>query len=99
MIPSVVIDRSLGGLHPHVGATVVVVAEMNLPRLTTHLTVLDIGMDGSAGGIHTDGHDFGAVGTGHLDLRVPGLGIVGLTHVASPPRLPRVRLARTLPGQ
>ena len=36
------------------GTTVVIIAEVYLPRLTTHLTVLHIGLDGSAGGIDTD---------------------------------------------
>ena len=43
---------------------------MYLPRLTTHLTVLYVGLDGSAGGIDTDGYDFAAVGAVHLDLGV-----------------------------
>src|SRR6186997_347036 len=46
---------ALGGLDPHVGTTVVIIAEVYLPRLTTYLTVLYIGLDGSAGGIDTDG--------------------------------------------
>jgi hypothetical protein len=68
----------LGALDPHVGATVVVVAEVNLPRPTTHLAVLYIGLDRSAGGVHTDGYDFPAVGTDYVDLRVPCLDVSGL---------------------
>jgi hypothetical protein len=60
------------------GATVVIVAEVYLPRPTTHLTVFHIGLDGSAGGIDTDRYDLAAVGTVHLDLGVPGLKVSGL---------------------
>ena len=60
------------------GTTVVIVAEVYLPRLTTHLTVLYIGLDGSASGIDSDGYDFAAVGAAHLDLGVPGLNVGGL---------------------
>ena len=69
---------ALGGLDPHVGPTVVVVAQVYLPRPTAHLTVLHIGLNRSAGGIDTDGYDFAAVGTAHLELRVPGLDVGGL---------------------
>jgi hypothetical protein len=61
-----------------VGGTVVIVAEVNLPRPTTHLTVLDIGLDRFTGGVDTDRYDLAAVGTVHLDLRVPGLEVSGL---------------------
>jgi hypothetical protein len=53
--------------------TLVIVAEVNLPRPTAHLTVLDISLDGSAGRIDTDRDGLTAVGATHLDLGVPGL--------------------------
>jgi hypothetical protein len=63
---------------PTVGAAVVIVAEVNQPRPTTHLTVLYIGLHGSAGRIDTNRYDFAAVGTAHLNLRVPDLNVGGL---------------------
>jgi hypothetical protein len=60
---------------------VIVVAEMDLPRPTAHLTILHIGLDGPASRIDTDRYDLPAVRALHLDLGVPGLRLGGLQQV------------------
>ena len=63
----------LGGFHRYVGRAVVIITDVYLPRSTTHLTVLDVGLDGPAGRIDVYGHVLPAVRAAHLDLGVPGV--------------------------
>jgi hypothetical protein len=60
---------------------VIVIAKVDLPRPTTHLAILYIGLDGPAGRIDTNRYDLTAVGTVHLDLGVPGIRLSGLKRV------------------
>jgi hypothetical protein len=55
-----------------------IVAKVYLPWPATHLTILHIGLDGSAGGIDTHRYELAAVGTAHLDLSVPSIHVKGL---------------------
>jgi hypothetical protein len=68
----------LGGFQPYVGCAVVIITDVYLPRSTTHLTVLDVGLDGPAGRIDAYGHLLPTVRAAHLDLGVPGSQLGGL---------------------
>ena len=68
----------LGDLHPHMGRTVVIVANVHLPRAATHLAVLYVGLDRPTGRIDADRYGLAAVGAVHLGLDVPGILVSGL---------------------
>jgi hypothetical protein len=72
------LGQALAHFHPYVSLSSVVVAHVHLPRLTAHLTVLDVGLGSPAARIERDGHLLSAVGARNVGLHAPGGGVVGV---------------------